>query len=50
MKKKYQQTGKTNIHFDKLLKAKPPGWRKSRSGKKYFEARKNRSDLRGKMI
>ncbi len=52
MKKKniYPQTGKTNLHFDRMQKAKLPGWRISKSGKKYFEARRNRSDRKGKMI
>lgn len=50
MKKKYKQTGKSDLKFDKLLKAKEPGWRTSKSGKRYFEARKNRSDLKGKKI
>lgn len=48
--KKYKQTGKSDLHFDRLLDAKPPGWRKSKSGKRYFEARKNRSDVKGKKI
>lgn len=46
----YKQVGKTDISIDKLYKAKLPGWRKSKSGKRYFENRKNRSDKRGKMI
>lgn len=49
-KKKYSQTGKSDIHLDRMLKAKPPGWRKSKKGKLYFEARRNRSDKRGKML
>lgn len=33
-----------SIKLDKKLKAKKPGKRKSKSGKKYTETRKNRSD------
>ena len=43
-RKRYKQTGTTHIPIDKMIQAKKPGWRKSRSGKKYFENRKNRSD------
>lgn len=43
-KKTYHQTGKSNRTRDKKRKAKKPGWRKSKSGKKYFENRRNRSD------
>jgi len=39
-----RQTGKTNKRIDKKLVAKKVGWRKSSSGKRYYEARKNRSD------
>lgn len=46
-----KQTGKRkSLHLDRLHKAKAVGWRKSRSGKKYYESRKNRSDIRGKRI
>ena len=44
MVKTYKQTGKTDKKADKQRTAKKPGWRKSKSGKKYFEARANRSD------
>lgn len=44
--KVYKQTGKTNAWLDMQL----PGWRKSKKGKRYFEARKNRSDRRGRRI
>ena len=42
--KKYKQTGDSIKEIDKQLMAKKPGWRTSKSGKKYFENRKNRSD------
>lgn len=45
------QTGKIkNLKEDKLRKAKLPGKRKSKSGKIYYEYRKNRSDRMGKRI
>lgn len=44
--KKYKQTGSSIKEIDKMLEAKKPGWRVSKSGKKYFENRKNRSDVR----
>jgi len=45
-KKRYKQTGTSIIEVDKALMAKKPGWRISKSGKRYFENRKNRSDVR----
>ena len=43
--KGYKQTGKTTTKADKKLTAKKPGWRRAKkSGKKYFENRRNRSD------
>lgn len=45
-----KQTGTSNIVKDKLLKAKPPGTRKSKSGHYYTETRKNRSDVKGKLL
>ena len=42
-----RQTGKSkSIERDKKLKALPPGKRRSKSGKIYYEYRQNRSDLR----
>jgi len=49
-KKKYKQTGETFRPLDLKLRALPPGWRISESGNRYFEARKNRSDQKGKKI
>jgi hypothetical protein len=49
-KDKYKQVGKSDVKLDKCFKAKPPGWRISKSGKKYFENRKNRSDKVGSKI
>jgi hypothetical protein len=47
----YKQTGKRkDVHLDRMLPATIPGWRTSKSGNRYFEARKNRSDARGKKI
>ena len=43
------QTGKTNKMVDFPLDAMPPGWRISDNGNIYYEARKNRSDLFGKI-
>jgi hypothetical protein len=44
-----RQTGSSNTALDKLVKAKPPGKRKSASKKIYYERRRNRSDRPGKM-
>lgn len=48
-KKKYRQTGRSKKSADIKRKAKPPGKRKSSSGRTYFENRKNRSDIPGKL-
>lgn len=48
-KKDYHQTGKSYINYDRFFKAKPPGKRKSKSGNIYYERRKNRSDVPGKL-
>lgn len=45
-----KQTGTSNIAVDRKLKAKPPGKRVSKSGRKYTEVRKNRSDVKGKLL
>ena len=43
-----RQTGKSrDVERDRKLKALPPGKRRSRSGKIYYEYRQNRSDLEG---
>lgn len=40
------QTGRTNIPIDIKRLAGAPGWRRSRkSGKEYYEARANRTDI-----
>ncbi len=50
-KKTYKQTGtRKSIKADRQRKAKLPGWRISKSGRRYFENRKNRSDKKGKRI
>jgi len=41
------QTGRTNLIRDRKLRAKAPGKRKSKSGKTYYERRRNRSDVKG---
>lgn len=46
---KTRQTGSSNRKADRKRKAKPPGKRKSASGKTYYERRKNRSDVPGKL-
>jgi len=46
----YRQIGKSNVRYDKRQKAKKPGKRKSSSGKVYYEYRKNRSDMPGRLI
>ena len=48
-KKTFPQRGTSNEEIDRARKAKPPGYRKSASRKKYFESRKNRSDAPGKL-
>jgi len=42
------QTGDSVLKLDKLYHALPPGKRVSKTGRIYWETRKNRSDLRGK--
>jgi len=49
-KKKYHQIGRSNLIIDAMLSAKKPGKRRSRSGKTYYEYRRNRSDMPGKRI
>lgn len=41
---------KEDLKKDRSLKAKRPGYRKSSTGSTYYEARKNRSDAKGKRI
>lgn len=48
-KKSSRQTGTSNRKADIDRKAKPPGKRKSRSGRIYTERRKNRSDKPGSL-
>ena len=47
---KYKQVGKSNVEIDKCFNAKAPGWRISKTGNKYFENRKNRSDKPGTRV
>ena len=44
------QHGKTNIYRDKRLTAMPSGKRISKTGKVYYEYRKNRTDKVGSKI
>lgn len=46
LKKGTHQTGKTDIARDKVRKALMSGKRRSKTGKIYYEYRKNRSDLK----
>jgi hypothetical protein len=46
----FDQVGKSHTEIDRKIKAKPPGDRTSRSGRKYTERRKNRSDRPGLWI
>ena len=46
VKPKHHQTGKTNKKRDKPRKAMKPGYRVSKRGKRYYEGRANRSDLK----
>ncbi len=48
-KKKNRQTGTSNKKRDSQRKAKRPGLRTSKSGRKYVERRKNRSDAPGSL-
>jgi hypothetical protein len=50
VKKIYKQVGKTNIIVDKSRKAMPPAWRTSKTGHKYLETRRNRSDRPPTMV
>jgi hypothetical protein len=47
-KQKYASGSKSNKKADAKRKALKPGKRLSRTGKVYYEYRKNRSDVRGK--
>jgi len=47
--KRYTQTSTSNKKIDKYFRAKKPGWRPTKGGGKYFEARKNRSDVNPKL-
>lgn len=47
-KKQTASPGYSELH-DKLLPALPPGKRRSASGKTYYEYRKNRTDMPGKL-
>ncbi len=45
-----KQHGKTNVYRDKRLTAMPPGKRISKTGKIYYEMRRNRSDVVGSKL
>ena len=47
VKKAEHQTGTSNKKRDKVRKALPPGKRISRTGKTYYEYRRNRTDMLG---
>lgn len=46
--KRARQTGKSKTSADKKLLARFPGKRRSKSGKTYYESRRNRSDVNRK--
>lgn len=46
---KNRQTGTTTKKLDKQRSALPPGKRKSRTGRTYYERRKNRSDAQNSL-
>lgn len=48
-KRSNRQTGSSNRKRDKQRKALAPGKRKSATGKTYYERRKNRSDVPGRL-
>lgn len=50
LKSSTRQTGKSNTKRDKARKAMPPGKRRSKSGRKYSEYRKNRTDKKGSRV
>jgi len=45
LKRVKKQTGISNTVRDKVRKALPPGYRVSKTGRIYYESRRNRSDL-----
>lgn len=47
--KRHRQTGRSNKKRDRARTAKPPGIRRSKTGRVYSERRKNRSDAPGKL-
>jgi hypothetical protein len=47
---KYQTGGRASLKADRVRKALPPGKRISKSGRVYWETRRNRSDLPGKKV
>lgn len=50
-KKRYKQTGKRkSLKNDRQRTARAPGKRVSKSGRVYYERRRNRSDVPGKRI
>ena len=50
LKPSNRQTGKSSVRRDAKRKALRPGKRRSKSGKIYYEYRKNRSDVKGKRV
>lgn len=50
MIKELKQVGTSNTKRDKPRSARLPGKRISKSGKRYWETRKNRSDAFGKNV
>ncbi len=51
LKKSYGQTGsRKSVEADIKRKAYPSGWRRSKTGNFYYEARKNRTDIPGTQL
>jgi len=45
-----RQMGRSDLARDRQRKAMRPGKRRSRTGRVYYETRKNRSDKKGKRV
>jgi len=50
MKPQHQSGKRMDLARDRSRHALNPGWRISKTGHRYFESRKNRSDLKGSRI
>jgi hypothetical protein len=50
MKQVHQSGKRISVSRDRSRSALPVGWRVSKTGNKYFESRKNRTDMHGKKL